>query len=596
MVTLASEADTSADVPDAAPAKEDRRPGRLRDLIAIVTFVLGGFWVTARLWTNLDNRILSNNEQDQGFFDFVLANAARSVTHLSNPMFSDQVNVPRGVNMMANTSMLGLAIPLAPITILFGVKVSFALVEVLALALTASTWYYTLSRHVVRSWPAAFVAAGFIGFSPGFVSQANAHPNVAGQFMTPLILLQVARLRATKRPLAAGAVLGLMVIYQFFINEEVLLFIAVAAALMVLVWAIARRDQFRERIKPALIAIGIAGALAVVVLAYPLYWQFYGPMHYGAVPELSVSYANDVGTYVMYPAAGLGGSSSSMRGLGSHFAEQSAFFGWPLLILAAVTAVLLWRNLIVRSAAVVAVFFGLMSLGPTVKVFGRDHGIPGPFRLVNWLPLIESAVPIRIALMVGPAIGVLLAVALDRVIRQAPGPKLVWFAAFAAALVPLFPKPLPAKDFPAAPKFVTAGTWKQYAPAGHSILVLPVGSIAALQGQRWSAEINMDMPVTSGYFLGPLGPDGARAGYGAVQRDSQKLLDRVFLTGNVPVISDTQRRQFIVDLKYWRAGAVIVGDVPKAAQFRETLEDLLGTRGQRVDGVYLWDVRTLVAG
>jgi uncharacterized membrane protein YhaH (DUF805 family) len=601
MVTLASEVGTPTEARDAQPPATDapQRPGRLRDLIAVAVYVIGAFYVTSRIWADLDHRVVANNEQDQGFFTFVLANAAHSILHLDNPLFSHQVNVPHGVNMMANTSILGLAIPLTPITLLFGAKVSFAVLEVLALSLTASAWYYVLSRHLVRSWAAAFIAGAFCGFTPGFVSQSNGHPNVAGQFMVPIILLQVARLRDTKRPVAVGAVLGLLVIYQAFINEEVLLFTAVAATLMVLVWAVSRREQVRARLRPAVLAVVTAGAIAGVVLAYPLHFQFFGPSRYGAVPELSVSYVSDVGSYFMYPTAGLGGSLSSMLGLRGHLAEQNSYFGWPLLILAAVTAVTLWRNLVVRSAAVIAVFFALMSLGPTVKVYGRDHHIPGPFRLVNWLPVIESVVPVRIALFVGPMLGVLLAFALDRVIRAPKvtgGPQLLWYAAFAAALVPLFPRPLPARDVPAAPTFVTAGDWKQYAPPGHSILVLPVPSIGALQGQRWSAEVNMDMPIPSGYFLGPDGPDGSRATYGAPHRASQNLLDTVFLTSQKVEITDQVRRQFVVDLKFWRTGAIIVGDVPKARQFRDTLQQLLGTPGQYVDGVWLWDVRSLVDG
>jgi len=598
MLTVAPETATG-ELPE---VREDSGSPRRRwpDWAAPVVYLLGGCYLLGKLWLDPNQRLQADNIQDQGFFEFVLAHAARSVTHLSNPLFEGQINVPHGVNMIANTSILGLAIPLTPVTLLFGPGVAFAVLVVLATSLTATAWYYVLSRHVVQSRVAAFVGGAFCGFAPGFVSQSNGHPNVAGQFMVPLIFLQIAKLRGCRHPVRTGLVLGLLLTYQAFINEEVLLFTAVAAALVALTLGLARPAELRAALRPGLIGLATAAGLAVVLLAYPLWFQFLGPQHYRAVPALSISYYSDVGSYFNYPSRSLSGAPSSGFGMRSHLAEQNSFYGWPLLILAGVIAVWLWRNLLVRAATVVGVFFAAMSLGPEIKVFNHDTHIPGPFRLVNWLPVIESVVPVRVALMVIPALGVLVAIGLEQVIRAprtAGSPKLLWYAAFVAALLPLFPLPLHSTVGVPIPAFVTAGTWRQYVTPGHSVVFVPLPNIGNLEGQRWTAQQHLDMPIAGGYFLGPDVDKEKRALYGAPFRPTSLLLDTMGRTGKPTTITEVDRQHMIEDLQAWHAAVVVLGAVPHADLLRATVTDLLGGQDpQYIGGAWVWDVRAKVDG
>jgi hypothetical protein len=568
----------------------------LWNLAAVGTYLLAAVYVTLRLWRDVDHRVQSSNVQDHGFFEFVLAHAAHSALNLENPLFSHQLNVPDGVNMMANTSILGLALPLVPVTVLLGVNTAYAVLIVFALASTATAWYYVLSQHVGAARPAAFIGAALCGFGPAAVSQSNGHPNLACQFMVPLILAQVAALRSTDRPVRRGAVLGLMITYQMFINEEVLLVTVVAAALLTVVWMVSHREPVRAALRPGLVGLGIAAAVAGVLMAYPLYFQFRGPQHYGAVPATSVSYYSDLVSYVRFPTQSIVGTPFRDLGLKAHRAEENAYFGWPLLVLAMLIAVWLWRSVLVRGAVVVGVFFALLSLGRVVKVSGVDTGIPGPFALFNSLPLVESVVPVRLAIPAGAALGVLVAIGLDRVARAPHRPgdaKPLWYAAFAGALVPLLPTPLPATSVPATPPFVTAGIWRKYVGPGQSVLVVPLPAIGSVDGQRWSAQVLTDMPLANGYFLGPDRGDRRRALYTAPSRPTQQLLRRVWRTGKLTKVTETDRQRMVVDLRYWRTAAVIIGEVPKAEVLRRTVTDLLGAP-QFIGGVWVWDVRPLL--
>src|SRR5262249_20829245 len=152
------------------------------DVRAAAIYILTAGVVTERVWYYLNRYVMAGNPQDQTFFEWALANSVRVVVGRHNPFFTDMLNVPNGVSMIANTSAYGLTIPLIPVTMLFGPHVSFAFMITISLAATAYAWYWFFGKHLVGSKLAAFIGGAFCGFGPGMISQANAHPNIAAQF------------------------------------------------------------------------------------------------------------------------------------------------------------------------------------------------------------------------------------------------------------------------------------------------------------------------------------------------------------------------------------------------------------------------------
>lgn len=61
-----------------------------------------------------DHRYLTDSLQDQNQWEWFFAVTADNLAHLRNPLFSDLQGFPDGVNLMANTVMLGLSVPFAP--------------------------------------------------------------------------------------------------------------------------------------------------------------------------------------------------------------------------------------------------------------------------------------------------------------------------------------------------------------------------------------------------------------------------------------------------------------------------------------------------
>jgi hypothetical protein len=571
-----------------------RRRPRVADILVVATFLLGGAFITLKLWVHPGRMVYTSN--DEVVFEWMLTRAARALTHFENPLFSSQLNAPDGVNLMANTSVLGLGIPLSPITLIFGTHAAFLVGTVLSLAGTATSWYIMLVRAVTTSRLAAFIGAAFCGFAPGMISQASGHVNLIAQFVVPPIIWAVCRLGQPGRVVRGGVILGLLITYQMFLSEELLLFIAISIGLFVATYALVNRSEARRRMPGFLGGLGVAALTSGVLLAYPLWFQFLGPGHYRGLPYDKDSYFMDVGAYGTYNRQALTGFDVVPGLLSPNPTEENAFFGLALLVLCAVIVAWLWRSAVVKALAVGALVFAALSLGPTIQLNGKLTGVPGPQRLISAIPLVDLAVPARFPLILVPIIGVLLVLSVDRLSAvRVPGVpvRLLWIGAIVAVLLPL--APLPMKTYPAfpLPEFISGGQWRHYVQPGQSVVAVPplVGS-DTIVGMFWSARTGEEFAVPGGYFIGPMSPDDKAGRFGAFDRPTGTLLGKVASTGRVPVITDQDRQRAIADLKHWRGAVVVLAKVSHQNQLRETLDALLGP-GRQISDAWVWDVRNL---
>uniref|UniRef100_A8M822 Glycosyl transferase n=1 Tax=Salinispora arenicola (strain CNS-205) TaxID=391037 RepID=A8M822_SALAI len=585
------------------------RPARA-DVLAIAVYLALGVLVCLNHWVDVPNRVSAHLPTDHSWFEWLFSHGAYSVWHLENPLFTTRQNAPVGVNMMANTSLLGVTLPLAPLTMLVGPQVTYVLYLGAALAATAGTSYWMLSRYLVRSRGAAFVGGAFLGFAPGIVHHANGQPNFASNFLLPLIVARVLRLGEPGRWRRNGIVLGLLVAYQIFINEEMLLLTALACLVVVGTYAVLRPRAAGGQAGTFAAALGTGGALALLLTVYPIWFQFNGPQSYrGLQGGTFHSWGEDLKAFVTFPRDSLAGDEAVERTIG--VTEQNTWFGWPLVLLAVVALLLLvGRSLVARILAVLTVVFTVASLGPVIRFDGVETDTDGPWAYVpEELPLVEMMMPTRLSLIVAAAVGVLLAVAWDTLSgsgrppvpaqRAAHPPRLqrrwqrpVGYAAITLALLPLIPRPLPVKPVEPPPHFVTAGGWRPYVPEGRTLVPVPIPSnVHGLSTLRWSALTTHAFPIPGGYFIGP---DEQGAGiFGAANRPTTRLIYTTMDRNATPNVTDVERRQAVEDLRYWRASVVVLGAHPREAVLRDLMTSLLGAP-QRVDDVWLWDVRSLV--
>lgn len=554
-----------------------RTSARKADIGFAILYTLMGVFVTARLWRAIDDRRVEINS-DHSQFIWFLRHAVRVITEGVDPFFTNMLNAPDGVNLMANTSALGLTLPMVPVTILFGPEVSFAVLLALGLAATAFGWYLLFSRLLVKSKLAAAVGGAFCGFAPGIISHANGHINWTSQFLVPFLVLAAFRLKTARD----GVPLGLLAAYQAFINEEVLLYTVLATGVFMGTYAFVTKT--RQRILPGL---GVAVAIAGAILAYPLYRQFFGNQTYHGMPVGVAHYRADLASYPAFSRVSFGGSPASDR-LSWNISEQNTFFGWPLLLLAAVMTIWLWDRALVRVMAITAGVFFVFSLGENLLVGRRGTGIPLPWALLGRLPLLDHVITVRFGLVLVPLFGALLAITVE-FIRSMDNVKFRRLATLGliAALLPILPVPVPAKARPGVPGFISSGAWREFVQPGQSIVAVPLTSEEFPSAMEWQRSSD-DFKLAGGYFLGP--DATGRARFGAMPRPTAELMRDVHKTGKVPIVTAEMRQQFRDDVAYWRAAVFVLPDNTQskhAPQLRSLLNGLAG-EGRHVRDVTIW--------
>lgn len=555
-------------------------------------FLLLATVLYAGLWASPGGRYLADSGSDQTQWEWFLAVAADNVAHLRNPLFTGLQNAPLGVNLMANTSMLGLSVPLAPVTLALGAHVTWALVLTGGLAATACAWYWLLAKRFVRSRWAAALGGGFCAFAPPMISHGNAHPNFVVLFMIPVIVDRLLRLCEGRRTRRDGVLLGLFLAYQVFLGEEALLLAATGLALYALAHAVADPDLARAVAPRLLRGLGIAALVAVPLTAVPLAWQFLGPQSYGSVLHGQVG--NHPMALLEFATRSLGGDPDAAASLSLNRTEENAFFGWPLVVLTVAIAVRLRAEPRVRALAFTAAAAALLSLGQNIPLPSTDRTLPGPWRLVAKLPVFESVIESRAAMICVPAVGVLLALACDRLaLRRLRGERershrLLGCATLAVALLPVFPTPYRTVEREPVPEFIADGTWRAHVRPGRTLVPVPLPSPSDTAALHWQVRAGLGFAFPGGYFNGPWGPD--RIGiYGPQPRPTSDLLQGVHDTGKVPAVGPQQRREFLTDLRYWRADSLVLDPRQNAAQLRETVTRLTGREPERLGGLWVWD-------
>lgn len=568
------------------------RSVRPADLLAAALFLLMAVVLYSGRWADPDGRYLPDSLQDQNQWEWFFAVTADSVRHLHNPLFSTLQGFPDGVNLMANTVMLGLSVPLAPITLAFGPAVALTLVMTLGLAATGLAWYWLIVKRVVRHRGAAFFGATLAAFAPPMVSHANAHPNFVVLFMVPLIVDRALRLCTGARVVRDGIVLGLMVTYQIFLGEEPLLLASMGMVLFALGYGLVRRDVARASWRPLLKGIAIAGAVCLPVVAFPLYWQFAGPQSYKSVLHGDNAGNSPLALLSFAERSLVAGSAENANALSLNPTEQNAFYGWPLVAFAFAVVIRLWERTLVKALAFTAIAAALLSLGPKFRIPTTDTVLPGPWALVAHKPLFESVIEGRVAMICAPALGMLVALAIEALMRSRSAATQYFGAlAVAAALLPLVPAPLKTVDRVAVPAFFTDGSWQAYVDTakGESLVPVPVPDPGNAEALHWQTAAHLGFKMPGGYFNGPYGEDHVGI-YGASPRHTSNMLRDVRYTGVVPVIGENWQAQARADFTYWKAGALVLVPQDHQDQLRETVDKLVGRPGTWVHGVWVWDL------
>jgi hypothetical protein len=349
----------------------------------------------------------------------------------------------------------------------------------------------------------------------------------------------------------------------------------------------------------------VAAVAALAALAYPLAVQFFGPQSYRGLPQFVRNFGADLGSFTAYAQRSVAGNEVTAGRLAQNAAEQNAFFGWGLVILFFGLLVWMRRSVAVVTMGAVALLYAAMSLGPRIYLDGINTGVPGIWSVLHSVPVLNSAVPTRWAMAIAPVIGIVLALGCQRaadLVKGQPsarGPvRVAMITAVAMALVPLIPTPLLTAPMAPTPAFVTSGEWKQYVAGNHTVVTLPLPDNTYPDPLRWSAATGQDMRLAGAYALlpnqNPLNPMDKTALFSPPWRPTSGLMASIREGNPIPEITDTRREMTLADLRYWRAGVIVLTPQTHDIDLLRAMTDLLGFQPTWTGGAWIWDVRSLV--
>ena len=622
----------STAVPVRPETAERARPlsGRRTVVLAAMYYLLAALAVTLLLWRDPASRTVAGNPNDADQLAWFFRYDATAIAHLHLPaLVTTAMNAPQGVNVMWNTFMLLPGIVLAPVTLACGPQVSLTVMLTAGFAGSATAMFAVLRRWQA-SVPAAALGAAVYGFSPALVHSAIGHYDLQFAVFPPLIIDAVLRLATGRTSAARGGLwLGLLAAAQLFITEEILFGTALAGFLLLIVIAASRPGCVPGRIRTLAGGLGTAACVLAVVAGYPLWVQFFGPLHQTGSPFTTDFFKNDLSGFVVPSSFMLfhtaGSAAEALRYQGQ-LPEYLGYLGWPLIVVLTAGTIRFWRRLPVRACAVACAVLSLFSLGGTLLASGHEHAwIKLPWYWLQGLPVLSAALPDRFSIVADGAAAALLACCADaavpavaafalsipgrRLPRLASGarPAAVVMSCAVLAVLPIVPRPLPAVAATPVPAGWPAAFAALHLPASATVLTVPVPMSTFTEPLRWQADTGQPAALVGGYFMGPAW-NGRAYTDGSGLSQAGRYLNFLWaesgtglptsLTGGVPAsarpgspgyvpIAAVNPKRMLAQIAAWHVTAVVAVTV-RSSVLGDYLTSLLGPPSVVVGDIMAW--------
>ena len=430
---------------------------------------------------------------DPEIFIWSLAWWPHAMLHGENPVVTHAIWAPDGVNLAWATSIPGLALALAPLTLTAGPVVAYNIVAILMPALAAWTAFLLCHRVAGRLWP-AIVAGYLFGFSTYMLGQQFGHVHMTSVFLLPLVaLLVLRRLDGEIGDRRFAVLLGLLLAAQISLSTEVALTLTLALVVgLGLAWVAApgRRAHLRALAAPLAAAYGVGALVASPLLVYALRDFEHASINPPAL------YTADLLNFVV-PTGIVAASGAWATTLASHFpgntSERGAYIGVPTLLMIALHAVRSHGTAATRFLLAALGAASLAALGGTLVVAGR-RTVPLPWTLVDDLPGLNNVLPVRLSVFVLLAAAVLVA----RWLADERTPRWLRLLLAALAVASVVPHPQVSwRTKPNRPGFFTDRRYEAALAPNDNVIVIPYGANG--DSMLWQAEGGFDFRMAGGY-------------------------------------------------------------------------------------------------
>jgi hypothetical protein len=494
---------------------------------------------------------------------------------------------------------------------------------------------------LVRRWTsriiAPFSAGLFYGFSPFIVNNlTSSHVDLAMLAIPPLVILFLDELLRRQKwgPVVTGFALGGLVSIQFLVGTEVLIILAIEAAIaLVLVIAFVAYQNpgmLRARARPSMVGLSVALATSVVLLAYPAWFAIVGPAHFSGTihPGLKLStYVGSTSDFLFPAPVSTHGAFSAafFRLVGGYQGPvlSPEYFGLGIVAVS-VAGILIWRK------DLLLWLFGALTLVSLLLATSSGSSLAS-------LPVVKNIVPFHFVLFAYLSLAVVLGVIVDHTqnavaqaltVRRSPegretrGILAQWVGALAAvavaaiAIVP--PAAYLAQGLPITVEHVVLPTWFQTAAErleGHPVvLALPAPFTTAAPGLTWEAkngekyalnisgkEAGMTWQALSGQRFSMVGPGGLGTGVQHLSGENrgQDVITQVtFAYGSTPNLTRSDFAAVQRALSEWGVTTVVLPDQPKLPPYDQVaslpkmaalISAATGVRPVLVARAWVWD-------
>jgi hypothetical protein len=578
----------SSRIPLVAPDAPTRRKW-LPTLAGPLIYVVLSFALTANSWSDPTRTVIGQGGDPISEL-WALQWSGFAIGHGYNPFFSNFLIAPSGINLMWSGSS-GPGILLAPFFLAFGPVLVYNLMLTLSLALSAWCAQLAIFR-VVPSRPGAIVGGLIYGFSPYMVGHAWAHIAITIAFLPPLMLIVLHEtfVRQRWRWWATGAFAGLLLAIQYTTFIETIAITALACSVVTVLLVAQRPREVRARARYTLQA-GVATVVTFLVAsAYPLWTMLFGGQRLGrGTVKPADEFVTDIVNFIVptFTTKFLPGALSATSFRITNGFESGAYIGIPLIAICILTTVLLWRQIVVRTAALTGLIFAVLSLGPRLHVDGTILNVPLPFALLSQFPLIGNALASRLVGVTDLCVGVLVAAFVAHLATVGVLWRWLGIALTALGIILIIPTQLPAESY-SVPSYFTGNAVKQIAP-GTTVLVAPYetqGSQAPPEVWQAASGFRFRMPEGYAYVPTPTGP--ITGPIPTLLGEEMIAIDDAPPGSAIPQLSPAERAEFLAQMRAWHVTTVLVGPMPNYKLMTGFFQQLLGRAGDYRGGVTAW--------
>ena len=473
-----------------------RRPA-VQTLAPLLLYaVFTAIWMGRGVLVHPATRVLGDAGRDKTILMWSFLWWPHAIAHAHDPFVANVIWAPHGVNLAWVTSSPTLSLALAPLSETLGPVFAYNVAALAAPPLAAWTMFL-LARRLTGSVSASFVAGFLFGFSPYVIGQSVGHLNLSFVCLVPLAgLLAVRFFEGSLGPRRFTVLLALVLALQFGVSTEIF---ATATLFAVVVFALA---FVLLDARPRLVALARYTTLAylgagVVVTPYLVY-AFAGPapprpLTFRHVLDLANIAFPTEATWLRPPH-----SAAVTSTLNGGVAELGGYLGAPLLLILLVALATqrgrrgrrgLWVLILAALAAEV------LAMGTEMTVAGHAVG-PGVWRLIQHLPALGEAIPVRLTMY-----AVLFAALATALWLGQPGRRLLRFVLAGVAVASFLPTPTGAfwSSYAPQPRFFSTPVYRTFIHRGDTALVFPYAERNSWS-MLWQAETGFRFSMAGGHI------------------------------------------------------------------------------------------------